>query len=118
MLKEILTEYQSQLTGNCNYYLHAQYSTGFSDKLVELVVQQAKYVFSIDYIMAHLPVFNRQHAVEILNIFNELFDDIDESDLEAVDTGSNSCSTTELTESEFLPYFFVDISDSDEESSD
>ncbi len=81
MLQDILTEYQTKLTGDCNYYLDAQYSTGFSDKPIELVVRQAKNVFSIDYILTHLPVFNHQHAVEILHIFNELFDDIDEETL-------------------------------------
>ncbi|CAB3978671.1 Werner syndrome ATP-dependent helicase-like [Paramuricea clavata] len=116
LLQDILVDYQSQLAGNCNYYLHAQYSTGFSDKLIQLILQQAKYVCSIDYIMTHLHVFNRQHAVEILNIFHELFDDIDETDLEAVDTGTDGCSGTELNENEFQPYLLVDMHDSDEES--
>jgi hypothetical protein len=66
--------------------------------------------------MTHLPVFNRQHAVAILNIFHELFADIDETDLEAVNTGTDGCSSTELNDNEFQPYLLVDMHDSDEES--
>ena len=117
LLQDILVDYQSQLSENCNYYLHALYSTGFSYKLIQLILQQAKYVLSIDYIMTHLPAFNRQHAVEILNIFHELFDDIDEIDLlKAVDTGTDGCSRTELNENELQPYLLVDMHDSDDES--
>ncbi|XP_028404067.1 Werner syndrome ATP-dependent helicase-like [Dendronephthya gigantea] len=109
LLSEILFDYQSQLVGTSNYYLSAHYSTGFSDKLIELVVQQAKYIFSVDYLMSNLPVFSRKHAVQILQIFNEVFEDIGESDIENIKKNEDVDSGSNIhLESEFPSYFFFE----------
>ena len=49
------------------------------------VLKHSKYIFDYNYIMDNLPVFRKQHAVELLYMFYDVFEDIDEKDL-ALDT--------------------------------
>ena len=76
LLTELLKEYQGELAGTCsNYYLSSQCTTGFSDALIQKVIEHARYIYDKEYIEEHLPVFNYHHSSAILNIIGEVFDD-------------------------------------------
>ena len=78
LLKELLTDYQKRIASKCpSYYLSSQSSTGFTDSVISSTVKKCKYIFTIDGIMDHVPLYTRAHAVEILLIFNGVFEDID-----------------------------------------
>ena len=43
-------------------------------------------LFSVEDILTNVPVVSRKHAIAVLGILNEVFDDINESNLTDVDT--------------------------------
>lgn len=49
---------------------------GFSSSLVEAVVNNSENIATIDYIMDTFPIYSQKHAVAVLEIFNEIFEDI------------------------------------------
>ena len=51
-------------------------SHGFSKELISDVVARCHKLFSVEDIIVNVPVFSRRHAVAILGILNEIFDDI------------------------------------------
>ena len=86
LLKELLTDYQKRIASKCpSYYLSSESSTGFTDSVISSIVKKCKHIFTIDDIMEHVPVYTRAHAVEILLIFNDVFEDIDTSSENLVD---------------------------------
>ena len=64
-------------------------SHGFSKELISDVVAHCHKLFSVEDILTNVPVFSRKHAIAILGILNEVFDDINESNLTDVDTLKN-----------------------------
>ena len=48
---------------------------GFSDELIEDVIQNCEKIFSLDDIFKLVPVFSVEHAVRILEVFDEIFID-------------------------------------------
>lgn len=56
-------------------------SQGFSRELIEDVVENSHRIFCLEDIVKSTPVFNLDHAIQIYEIFAEMFDDIDESHL-------------------------------------
>lgn len=60
---------------------------GFSQELISDVVANCDKLFTIEDIKTSVPVFSKNHAVTILEIINEIFNDIDESTL--TDTENN-----------------------------
>ena len=80
LLKELLTDCQKRIAANCpSYYLSSESSTGFTDSVIASTVKKCKFIFTIDDVMEHVPVYTRSHAVEILLILNDIFEDIDTS---------------------------------------
>ena len=66
------------LASKCpSYYLSSESCTGFTDAVLSSTVKKCKFIFTLDDVVKHVPVYTRPHAVEILLILNEIFDDID-----------------------------------------
>jgi superfamily II DNA helicase RecQ len=78
-LRELLLEMTQHIQLNDkSYYLSADSSTGFNESLIYLIVKNCKYIFYLNYITTKFPaVFKKDHAVEILHMFKDVFDDID-----------------------------------------
>ena len=65
-------------------------SHGFSKDLISDVVARCHKLFSVEDIIVNVPVFSRRHAVAILGILNEIFDDITENNFLGSFTEANS----------------------------
>ena len=57
------------------------YCHGFSKELVSDCVANCHNLFTLEDITTTVPVFSKKHALKILEILNEIFNDIDESSL-------------------------------------
>ena len=59
LIKEIIQDiHQSLLTFGLSSYLSPGCATAYNTSLTKTVLNHAKYIFTIDYIMDNLPVFN------------------------------------------------------------
>ena len=62
-------------------------SHGFSDELIQDLVERCSEIFSIEDIISPFPVFALVHAMRILEVFQEIFDDIpNDGDVPILDT--------------------------------
>lgn len=78
LVRELLQEYRAYLLLNTTHlYTNSEACTGFSDELIESVVENCTHIFDYVYIVTHLPVFYGEHAKEILRIIYEVFGDIE-----------------------------------------
>ena len=73
-LKEALTEMKEKFSTRCSLEVH-----GFSDDLLKQLVEGACTIFSIKDILC-FPVFSVKVATQILEIFQDIFHDIEEMD--------------------------------------
>ena len=73
-LHEALTEMKEKFSARCLLEVH-----GFSDDLVKQLVEGACTIFSIKDILC-FPVFSVKVATQILEIFQDIFDDTEEMD--------------------------------------
>lgn len=81
-LQSALEELHSTLTKNPQRSAFGSTSSqGFSQELIEDVVENSHRIFCLEDIVKSTPVFNLDHAIQIYEIFAEMFDDIDESHL-------------------------------------
>ena len=76
LLRELLLDMRHRLHDN-SYYLIPDSSTGFTDSLLDLIVKNCKHIFNLDYITNNFPVFREDHAMEILRIIKDVFNDTD-----------------------------------------
>lgn len=77
-LKELLEDYQKRLNKKCaGYVLSSETTTGFSVALIKSVLKTCKYIFSVDDVADLNPVFTRKHAVDILYMVRDVFEDFD-----------------------------------------
>lgn len=56
---------------------HEETCHGFSDKLINDIIEHANHIFSGKYLTDNLAMYSSVHAIDVLEIFQELFDDID-----------------------------------------
>ena len=56
---------------------HYKYNTGFSTMLIKAVLKKCKFLFTLDDVIELVPVYKKDHAVEILCMIKDVFDDID-----------------------------------------
>ena len=83
-------------------------SHGFSVELIQDLVERCSEIFTVDDILCSFPVFAVVHAMRILEVFQEIFDDIpnhDDLQLPILDT--------DITEQLINYYGYFDKSDSD-----
>ena len=71
-LKEIKEQYSIGMMS----IFHEETSHGFSDKLIDDLVLHAKSIFSGTYLTENLAIYSSRHAIDILEIFQEIFGDI------------------------------------------
>ena len=50
------------------------------EEVIEAIVSKCEYIFSVSFIMDNFPVFSKQVANEIITVFNETFNDIEEAE--------------------------------------
>lgn len=78
LLQELLNDYRNELVAQCNaYFLQPACSTGFSDMLIKAVLKHCQFIFTVNDIVELVPVYKRGHALEILCMIKDVFDDID-----------------------------------------
>lgn len=81
LLKELLVDYQKAKTTGVLSYLNPECTSGFTNSLINAVVKHAKFIFTMDYILTNLPVFKTEHALDILHMFQDVFEDISAAEL-------------------------------------
>jgi hypothetical protein len=78
LLKELLTDYGSEISiQNSVNFLPSHCSTGFTDALVNAVLHHCKSVFTLDDVYNLIPVHTQEHAVNILLMIQDVFEDIE-----------------------------------------
>ena len=91
LLKGALSELESSMSqGYGRSAFGSASSHGFSKELISDVVAHYHKLFSVEDIIVNVPVFSRRHAVAILGILNEVFDDITENNFLGSFTDANN----------------------------
>lgn len=77
-IADLLNDYRSSLI-NSSTHLYTSHAacTGFSTELVDSVLASCEHIFDLSYIINNLPVFQLDHAKEILYIIADVFGDVD-----------------------------------------
>lgn len=71
-LKDALIELKAEIEG-CGALFKC---TGFSTELIDDIVNRSEYIFTIQDLTRASPVFSLRHAIAVLEIFSEMFQDI------------------------------------------
>ncbi|XP_022794673.1 uncharacterized protein LOC111333389 isoform X2 [Stylophora pistillata] len=79
----LIEEMQAEQKGLCTY-LNPECTAGFSKSLVKAVLEHCKYIFTLDDIVTYLPVLKKSHAVVILQMFAEIFEDVSFQEIDLV----------------------------------
>lgn len=87
LLTELLFDLKEKLSSGLLSYLSPECTTVFTSSLIKMVLKHSSRIFTKNYIMDNLPVFKTSHAVDILCMFHDVFEDIDLAELEV-------CATT------------------------
>ena len=82
LLQELLQDYKLQLSSGLLSFLGPECTTQFSDTLVKRVVKHTKFIFNKRYILDNLPVFKNEHAMDILCMIYDVFEDVDEKEID------------------------------------
>lgn len=86
MLTELLFEFKEKLSAGLISYLSPECTTVFTSSLIKMVLKHSSRIFTKNYVMDNLPVFKTSHAVDILCMFHDVFEDIDLAELEVYGT--------------------------------
>lgn len=77
LLKELLKDYKDELVKEGDsYFLPSECCTGFTTMLVKTVLKKCKFIFTLSDIVELTPVYKKDHAMEILYMIKDVFDDI------------------------------------------
>lgn len=76
VLHEALCEIRNGLDSSTSFMFNSSSAHGFTSKLVDDLVQNASSVFSLSDLLKRFPIFNIGHAKLVLEIFQEIFEDI------------------------------------------
>lgn len=79
-LNEALWEIKTKLDTKSPFIFDSRSGHGFTDDLVNDLVENAATIFSLSDILNKFPVFNIGHGKLILEIFHEIFEDIEAFD--------------------------------------
>ncbi|XP_051804193.1 probable ATP-dependent DNA helicase RecS isoform X1 [Acanthochromis polyacanthus] len=109
-VKELLEKYRDSLIPPDEHlYTNVSLCTGFSNVLIETVIESLPEIFNITDIMSNLPVFDIKHGQEILRIVHKVFKDFDLCDF------PDTCEELYLPpDIDFTGYF--DFQDEDEDT--
>eukprot|EP00794_Sanderia_malayensis_P004128 gene4126-4682_t len=84
LLTEVLLEYKEKVEKHSRKYVafaDIQFITRFSSKTIENVVEKAQYVCSMEYLLENTPIILQNHAAEVILIFQDIFEDVDNVEL-------------------------------------
>lgn len=78
--KQVLRDGLKELQGQVNAQTIAAFgdSNGFSDQLIDDIIGSCDKHFTLEDVMKFVPVFSARHAIMILEMVQEIFDDCDE----------------------------------------
>ena len=85
LIEDILLDQQSLLAFGISSYLSPGCADAYSTSLIKTVLDHAKYIYTVAYVMDNLPVFNKRIAYNILCIMQDIFGDIPVTELQCVD---------------------------------
>ena len=71
-LKDALIELKVEIEGRGALFE----CTGFSSELIDDIVNRSQYIFTIQDLTRTSPVFSLRHAIDVLEIFSEMLQDI------------------------------------------
>ena len=96
-LKLALQEVKKHYAAGVSSIFHEETINGFTDKVIEDIVDQAHHIFSADYLTENLAIYSSRQVIDILEIFQELFDDIEqyEQEMEILHLVNNELCQTE-----------------------
>ena len=86
LLTDLLIDYKEKLSAGLISYLSPECTTVFTNSLIKMVLKHSSRIFTKNYILDNLPVFKTSHAVDILCMFHDVFEDIDLAELEVYAT--------------------------------
>ena len=89
LLQELLKDHVLDLSSGLIDFLGVDGTALFTNMLLKKVIKHAKYIFTKAYILENLPVFKHQHAMDILCMVNDVFEDIDEKDIDMMQCSSS-----------------------------
>ena len=79
ILHDALKEQQMNISSyNAIIALGSVSSHGFSEQVIKDVVENCNKIFSVEDVITYSPIFSRNQAMEVLSIFSEVFNDIEE----------------------------------------
>lgn len=73
-LKDYKQDLDKKGTG---YVLSSESTTGFSSTLIKSVLKTCRYIFSLDDVIELNPLFKKQHALDILYMVRDVFEDFE-----------------------------------------
>ena len=77
-LRLALNELKDKYSSGVVSLFHEETCHGFSQSLVNDIVDHAEHIFSGKYLTDNLAIYSSIHAIDVLEIFQELFEDIDD----------------------------------------
>ena len=106
-LREVLNDLKEQFDGPSTLFA----CTGFSEELIEDIVEQSQFIFTLQDLTKTSPVFSLRHAIAVLEVFAEMFQDI--LGLEDLVTLLGQEFLLEESQPSHFSGIFDDLSDSD-----
>lgn len=116
-LEEALFDIKSKLDTQSLSVFGSSSSHGFSNELINAVIMRASTIFSLADLLSEFPIFNISHGKLILEVFNEIFEDIEhlEELMDLIPDEMYSNLPLPLDNEELLGFHSLDIdSDPDE----
>ena len=115
-LKLAMGELQEQYSScGCSLF-HPESSHGFSDQLIENIIQHAPYINSAEYMQKHLYIFSSKHTMDVLEVFQELFEDIPNYEEQIEELNAIYCEVVQAEDHLLTASFASDMCDSDNSS--
>ena len=75
-LRLALLELKCQLSVKSGSFFDPTSSHGFTEQLVDDIVKDASNIFSMEYLQDHFSMYSTQYVADVLEVFQELFEDI------------------------------------------
>ena len=75
-LKLVLLELQSRFSAKSASFFDATASHGFTDQFVDDIVTNATRIFTFGYLQQNFSIYSTKHAMDVLEVVQELFEDI------------------------------------------
>ena len=116
LLNELLLDYKAVLERKCmsGCFVSKHNVTGFSEKVIEEVIDNCHRINSIDYVMENIPVLHISDAKKIMYMINDVFEDIAVTNIDK----NYELVDTDVQQYQFEQSDFDEASDSNSEEDD